>query len=103
MVIGLEQGTVTFGLDPTRGQILATYLERPDLRERIDQGGIVGYVILGLGVLGLLIALERMVSLGRASAGVTAQLKSDSPREDNPLGRVLLVAANQKSANVETL
>jgi biopolymer transport protein ExbB len=98
-----REGTVTVGIDPTRGQILAAYLERPGLRERVDQGGVVGYIIIALGVLGLLIALERLVMLGRASAKVSAQLRTDEPREDNPLGRVLQVAREHDKADVETL
>ncbi|NNE42575.1 MAG: energy transducer TonB [Gemmatimonadetes bacterium] len=94
---------VTFGVDPTRGQILATYLERPGLRERIAQGGIVGYVIIGLGILGLLISAERMFSLGVANRKVSAQLKNATPQADNPLGRVLAVAEEHKGADSETL
>lgn len=99
-----DKGTAVFGVDPTRGQILATYLERPSFRERIDQGGIVGYVIIALGILGLLIALERLFTLGRASAAVNAQLKdTDQPRDDNALGRILQVADHFPEADVETL
>ncbi len=96
-------GSVVFGVDPTRGQILATYLDRPALRARIDQGGLIGYVIIGLGVIGLLLAIERLVSLGLASAKVTAQLKNETARNDNPLGRVLLVAGEHGTSDVETL
>lgn len=96
-------GTVTFGVDPTRGQILATYLDRPDLVERIRQGGIVGYVIIGLGILGLLLSLERLIMLSLASRKVSAQLRSDTPSDNNPLGRVLLAAEAKKNADVETL
>jgi len=99
-----DKATVTFGVDPTRGQILATYLERPSMRERIDQGGIVGYVIIALGILGLAIALERLVNLGRQSRAVNTQLKQpDQPRDDNALGRILQVADHFPEADVETL
>jgi len=98
-----SSGSVAFGIDPTRGQILATYLDRPALRERIGQGGIIGYVIIGLGIVGLLMSLERLVSLGLASQKVSAQLKSDKPGQDNPLGRVLLVAEEFKDSGIETL
>jgi len=98
-----SSGSVAFGVDPTRGQILATYLDRPALRERIGQGGIIGYVIIGLGIVGLLMSLERLVSLGLASQKVSAQLKSDKPGQDNPLGRVLLVAEEFKDSGIETL
>ncbi len=96
-------GSVTFGIDPTRGQILATYVDRPDLRERIAQGGIIGYILIGLGIVGLLLALERLVMLGVASRKVTAQLKSGTPSSDNPLGRVLIAAGENREKDIDTL
>ena len=54
-----ETGMVNFAIDPTRGQILSLLTEKPNLMERVQQGGIVGYVIIGLGLLGLLLALLR--------------------------------------------
>ena len=94
---------VKFGIDPTRGQILALLLERPSLAERIQQGGIVGFVIIGVGILALLIALERFVVLNIAGTKVNAQLKSKQANENNPLGRVLKVYENNRSVDVETL
>jgi biopolymer transport protein ExbB len=99
----VSEGPLTFGIDPTRGQILATYLDRPTLRERIAQGGIIGYVIIALGILGLLIALERLLRLSLYGRKVAAQLRSSMPRADNPLGRVLQVAEAHEHADVETL
>ncbi|MDP6673494.1 MAG: MotA/TolQ/ExbB proton channel family protein, partial [Gammaproteobacteria bacterium] len=71
--------------------------------ERVQQGGLVGYLIIALGCIGLLIAFERMFVLGLASRKVTAQLNSDSPSQDNALGRVLSVAEGNRSADTETL
>jgi biopolymer transport protein ExbB len=102
-LLSAQDGRVVFGVDPTRGQILATYLDRPSLGERIAQGGLIGYVIIGLGAVGLLLALERLLRLGLASRKVTAQLGSDTPSDDNPLGRLLLVAADNQGADTETL
>ena len=80
---------VRFGLDVTSGQLLALLLETPNIGERVRQGGIVGYVIISLGILGMLLALERMIMLGLAGRKVKAQLKSDTASSDNALGRVL--------------
>jgi len=102
-LVNAQTGSVTFGVDPTRGQILATYLDRPSLIERVAQGGLVGYVIIGLGIIGLLLAFERLISLSLISSKVAAQVKSDTPNANNPLGRVLLVADEQKSSDTETL
>ncbi len=94
---------VRFGMDPTLGGVLSTLVARPNMIERIQQGGLVGYLIIALGIIGLLIALERIVVLGIASRKVTAQLDSDSPSQDNALGRVLAVAEANKSVDTETL
>lgn len=98
-----QSGLVQFGVDPTRGGVLASLINVPNLRERVNQGGIVGYLIISIGLIGLLIALERMVVLGFASRKVTAQLNSDSASQDNALGRVLSVAGDNKTADTETL
>ena len=63
----------------------------------------LGYLILALGAIGLLISLERMVVLGIASRKVTAQLNSDTPSENNALGRVLSVYEENKATDTETL
>ena len=96
-------GLVRFGIDPTRGGVLRTYVARPNLVERIQQGGLVGYLIIALGIVGLLISLERMIVLGSASRKVTVQLESDTPSQDNALGRVLSVYEGNKSVDTETL
>jgi len=98
-----QDGMVRFGLDPTRGGVLASLIQVPNLQERIQQGGLVGYLIIAVGLIGLLIALERMVVLGLASRKVTTQLASSEPRKDNALGRVLSVHDENKSADTETL
>ena len=41
-----SNGYVGFGLDVTRGGILALLVESPTLTERVNQGGIVGYCII---------------------------------------------------------
>jgi biopolymer transport protein ExbB len=95
--------TVATAVDPGRGQLLKLLIQAPDLRERIDQGGVVGYVIIGLGIIGLLIALWRWLYLGGVGAGIRKQLKSDTPSEKNPLGRILAVYHENRDIDTETL
>jgi biopolymer transport protein ExbB len=103
-LVTATDGFVPFALDPTRGQILGLLIETPTLRERIDQGAEIGYLIIALGLLGLLLALERIITLGLVSRKVTAQLKNvDEPRNDNPLGRVLKVHYENRDVDTETL
>ena len=96
-------GVVRFGLDPTSGIILSALVETPNLQERVSQGGIVGYVIISLGILGVLLSLERLISLTIAGRKVKAQLKRDIPSDGNALGRVLRVFHSNREADTETL
>lgn len=96
-------GPIEMAIDPTRGQLLGALVQAPNLFERIDQGGIVGYVTLALGALGVLIAMQRLIYLFGASRKVKAQLKSGKPSPDNALGRVLGVYNENKNDDIETL
>lgn len=102
-MVAATDGMVTFGLDVTRGTILELLVESPTVMDRIHQGGIVGYCIIGLGIVGLLIALWRFMGLSSDSRKVTAQLKSDSASTDNPLGRVLAAYESNRNADTETI
>ena len=103
-MVGASRGDiVTFGLDGTRGGILALLVESPTIKDRINQGGIVGYCIIGLGIFGLLIAFVRWIALSSASRKVSAQLKSDSASTNNPLGRVLAAYEANQNADTETI
>jgi biopolymer transport protein ExbB len=102
-IVNAQDGFVAFGVDVTRGQILALLIQQPNLRERIAQGAEIGYLIIALGILGLLLAIERLITLTILSRKVSAQLKSTEPKTNNPLGRVLKVYTDNKQTDVETL
>jgi biopolymer transport protein ExbB len=90
-------------VDPSRGSLLGLLIQAPSLRERIDQGGVVGYVIIVLGIIGLLIAVWRLLYLSGVGAGIRKQLKSEAPNEKNPLGRILKVYDENADTDTETL
>lgn len=96
-------GVVPMALDPSRGNILGLLIQAPSLMERIQQGGLVGYVILLLGSLGVLVSTERLITLARASRGIQAQLGSAVPKGDNALGRILQVYEGNSTVDSETL
>lgn len=102
-LVAAQESPVTFGLDVTRGGILALLVESPTIQDRVNQGGIVGYSIIGLGIIGLLIAIVRFIGLTNDSRKVAAQLKRDSASTDNPLGRVLAAYESNKGADTETI
>ncbi|WP_448547906.1 MotA/TolQ/ExbB proton channel family protein [Thalassotalea fusca] len=91
-------------VDPSRGAILALETRKRTLMEFYHQGEEVGYGITILLVIGLLIALERMVVLGAMGAKIKAQQKDlSTPNENNPLGRLLKVYHDNRDADAETL
>jgi biopolymer transport protein ExbB len=112
---------VPFAVDPTRGSLLALLIQAATWGERFGsplggimkgecylpfcsgQGGTVGAVIILLGIVGILLSLERLVTLTRVGAKVNAQKQSNVPDEGNPLGRVLKVYEKNKDVDVETL
>ena len=92
-----------FWLDPSGGSLLSLLLQTPDLRERIDQGGMIGYIILALGGFALLLTLERLISLGIVTMKVNRQARSSEPDPNNPLGRVMQVYQQNRHKDSETL
>jgi biopolymer transport protein ExbB len=96
-------GVVSFGLDVTRGGILGLLVQSKTIKDRIEDGGIVGYCIIALGILGLLMAIWRWFGLSSDSRKVSAQLKRDSASTDNPLGRVLAAYESNQNSDTDTL
>ena len=100
---GLNDGFTPFYVDPSRGQILSLLVQSPSLVERIDQGGVVGYVILGLGASGLVLALICFLNLSRIGVGVSKQQKSEQVIKGNPLGEIMQTYQDNRNADLETL
>ena len=98
-----QSGMVTAAVDPSRGALLGLLIQTPSLQERIDQGGLVGYVIITLLVLGILLALVRIVSLSTTAARVSAQKKESTGNANNPLGRVMQTYEKNQGIDVENL
>ena len=90
-------------VDPSRGAILNLFLQMPTLAERINQGGLVGYIIIILGLFGVGVAIERIVRLTMTGRAVKAQLASGQASGNTPLARVWAAYESNSSANVETL
>ncbi len=103
---GSTDGMSPFGIDPTGptgGSLLKALIGSPTLEERWHQGGYVGYAITALGVVAFIIAIWRFIVLTGVAAKVNAQMKSDTPNENNPLGRVLKVHADNPNIEGDAL
>lgn len=99
-----NSGVITFGLDPSRGQLLSLLIQEPTLAERFHQGGIVGYITVTLGAIGMIIAIIRFIWLTLLSIQVAAQKRNiGSPSRNNPLGRVLEVYQANRNIDIESL
>ena len=61
----VETGSATLPIDATSGKALKAKTETPTLSDRIKDGGVVGYAILGLGAVALLIALFKFLEITR--------------------------------------
>jgi biopolymer transport protein ExbB len=97
-------GLTTYAIDPARGALLALLVQTPELQERLHQGGLVGYLILLLAAVGLLLALVRILLLQGVARRVAWQKRhGDQPRDNNPLGRVLLAVADQTERDIELI
>nr|WP_237742283.1 MotA/TolQ/ExbB proton channel family protein [Gayadomonas joobiniege] len=94
---------VPFALDPTGGSILGLLVQAPNMKERVEQGGTVGYVILAVGAVGVLLAIWRFIALSLIGGKIKRQLKDPTPRKDNALGRVMAVKSENPDADSETL
>lgn len=80
-----------FAVDPTQGSVLQALAQQPSLWERFQQGGYVGYVVVALGIFGLIIGLGQYLYLVLVSVRVHRQRQSlNQLQANNPLGRVLL-------------
>jgi len=100
-------GMLRVGIDPTGalgGSMMANLINFPTVSEQVrDNSGPIGFAIIGVGIIAIVIALIRSLMLTIIAAKVNAQVKSDKPNKNNPLGRVLLVAEANPNVDTETL
>jgi len=99
----LEDGYTTMAVDPSRGQILGLLIQAPGIGERVNQGGLVGYFIIFIGLMGLILSGWRLKLLKDESDAINRQLKSDQASDDNALGRILSVFDQNQYIDPESL
>jgi biopolymer transport protein ExbB len=90
-------------MDPSRGQLLKIMGQSAGLSERVQQGGVVGYIILALAVIGIILALVRTAILQAEGKRIKKQMENEVASNDNALGRVMEVYQANKDADTETL
>ncbi len=96
-------GIALFPLDPSQGAIVNTEKDRETWPERVENyAGIVGFAIIGVLIVGLIIALERFGVLAATGGKMRKQAASETPG-NNPLGRVMSVYMANKDDSFENL
>ncbi len=104
LAAALEGGGEAVAIDPEAGKLLSLLAATPSWEERLRQGGLVGYLILGLAVVGLLLGFGRWLLLRRIALRVGRQRQdADFPRGDNPLGRLLLAVREHSEDDLEAI
>ncbi|MGB0513607.1 MAG: MotA/TolQ/ExbB proton channel family protein [Wenzhouxiangellaceae bacterium] len=97
------QGVVRGMIDPSLGSLLGLVVETPTLRERVDQGGWIGYAIIVVAIFGILLALYRWIALTLTSMKVRRQIGKHEPSNSNPLGRIQAAYEEHKDEDLGTL
>lgn len=95
--------SVSIAIDPSRGVVLGMLPQIPSLMEQYHQGGLPGYLVTILAIIGLAIGFQRIVNLWWVSLKVQKQIQSDDASNGNPLGRVLNAYWKNTELDVETL
>ena len=117
-----EGEEVAFAVDPTQGSLISLLIQKKTLGEMVGtlfggiakgqcylpfcdgQGDYPGAIIILVGIAGVIMAIERLVTLTLVGAKVKRQRAEPSaPSEDNPLGRVIKVYHDNREVDTETL
>lgn len=113
---------VSFAVDPTRGSLTRLLIQKATLGEMVGtpfggiadghcylpfcdgQGDYPGSIIILVGIIGVLLAIERLITLTIVGRKVNQQRSQpEAPSEDNPLGRVIKVYDDNRDVDTETL
>ncbi len=76
-----QQPLTSVAIDPSRGSILALIVQTPEMSERIKQGGVIGYLILLIGAIGVALGAYRLAAILLTQRKVRRE-QSDPARDD---------------------
>ena len=95
---------VAMAVDFTRGQILRAVVQSKTPIERVkEDGGPVGYVIISVGIFGLLLCLWKAFVLYTTGGKMRKQFKTETANKSNPLGRIMSIYTDNPDIDIETL
>ena len=97
------EGVYEVDIDPTRGAILDKLIQKKTFFQRIADGGFVGYVIILLGLGGVVLASERIYVLRNTLDSIREQENSTDIIQDNLLGSLLQTAKENVNESLDSL
>jgi biopolymer transport protein ExbB len=100
---GASSGVQAMAVDPSGGDLLRSLANQPSFMEQVAQGHTTGWIIIVLGLVGLLIILERGAYLVLVGGKIKTQMGSSKADLGNPLGRILSVFNESKADDADTL
>lgn len=95
--------TMIVPFDPNRGELFKIEGDKPGFAERINQGGTIGYIVIGLLIFGLAVALFKIFTLFFMGNAIRATAKTKQAGDGNPLARVFEAYETNRNADLETL
>jgi biopolymer transport protein ExbB len=103
-VINAGEGQVVKApVDPSKGNLFGILGELPTMGDRLNHGGVVGYVIITLAFVGILLGLYKTFTLFTQGAAMRGSAKTRTAGTSNPLARVLEVYESNRNRDIETL
>ena len=98
-----EERFMPISVDPSRGAILGMILQSPNINQRVAQGGLIGYIILLLGAVGLALGIYRLLALLWLQRGIQKASSSETKAGDQNLIAKLRQVAQQSDGDREAL
>lgn len=98
-----KTGYHPFGIDPSRGALISLFMQAPTFMQRIQQGGLVGYVIILLFFLSLAFSTRKFLNLRREEDLLRQQMRSSEILSSNPLGDIQKVFEQNQNQPLEAL
>jgi len=90
-------------IDPTRGVLFNMLKEKATIKERIMQGGVIGYIILVLGGIIIIFSIYKYIRFLGIQSKIKKQFLSKVPSPDNPLGRILLSFEKHQTKDIQII
>ncbi len=89
-----DQELCELPVDPTRGMSLELLFQKPGFFESMQQGGVIGYVIMALGFAALLVAVNRCPAVGALGRKIERQRREPKAEDTNPFRGITKAAAD---------